>query len=62
MARLENNETVLSLAVSKSNSLRTTVPIHITKKLGLTKGDHIEWDIDKEDNVWMAKIIKKGLI
>ena len=59
MARLENSETVLSLAVSNSNSLRTTVPIHITKKLGLEKGDRVEWDLDKIKNKWIATISKK---
>ena len=58
MVRLENSETILTLAVSKSNSLRTTIPIHITKKLGLGKGDHVEWDIDKNNDGWIA-IIKK---
>ena len=58
MARVENNETVLTLAVSNSNSLRTTVPIHIAKKLGLEKGDHVEWDIDKVNNGWIAIIHK----
>ncbi len=59
MARLENSETILTLAVSNSQSLRTTVPIHIAKKLGLEKGDHVEWDIDKVNSQWIAKIIKK---
>lgn len=58
MPRLENSETVLTLAVSNSNSLRTTVPIHIAKKLGLEKGDHVEWDIDKVNNRWIAIIQK----
>ena len=60
MPRLENNETVLSLAVSHSNSLRTTVPIHITRKLGLEEKTHIVWDIDKKsDGTWIATIEKK---
>lgn len=59
MARLKNNETVLSLAVSKSDSLRTTVPIHIVRKLDLKQGDHIEWDIEKIDRVWFAIVKSK---
>ena len=59
MARLENDETVVSLAVSNSNSLRSTIPLHIAKKLKLCPGDRIAWDLDKEDGVWLAKIIKK---
>lgn len=61
MARLADNETVLSLAVSRSNSLRTTVPIHIIRKLGLDPGDHVVWDIDKKaDGEWVATIHKKA--
>ena len=60
MARLQDNETVLSLAVSRSNSLRTTVPIHIVRKLDLESSDHIVWDIDKIDGEWVATIRKKG--
>ena len=56
MARLKNNETTLSLAVSKSDSLRTTVPIYIIKKLNLKKGDRVEWDIDKVKGRWIATI------
>ena len=60
MSRMEGNETVMSLAVSHSDSLRTTVPIHIIRKLGLGKGDHVEWDIDKtSDGKWIAVIKKK---
>ena len=59
MARMETNETVLSLAVSRSNSLRTTVPIHIIRKLNLEKGDTVEWDLDKVGKDWIATIRKK---
>ena len=60
MGKLETNETVLHLAVSRSNSLRTTIPLHIAKKLGLSQGDHLEWDIDKVNNSWIMIIKKKG--
>ena len=59
MARLETNETKLTLAVSRSSSLRTTVPMNIVKKLGLNEGDHVTWDIDKIDGRWMATVKKK---
>lgn len=63
MPRLEDNETVLSLAVSRSNSLRTTVPIHIVRKLGLEQGIHVVWDIEKtKDGKWIATIEKKDTI
>lgn len=60
MTRLGDNETVLCVAVSKSKSLRTTVPIHIIRKLGLGPRDRVVWDIDKTDNgEWVATIRKK---
>lgn len=59
MARMKNNETVMTLAVSNSDSLRTTVPIHIVKKLKLEKGVHVEWDLDKVNNKWVATVQKK---
>ena len=60
MTRLSDNETVLTLAVSKSKSLRTTVPIHIIRKLGVSQGDHVTWDLDKTDNgEWIAVMRKK---
>ena len=59
MARIAENETKLHLAVSRSNSLRTTIPIYIINKLGLEKGDSIVWDLDKNDGRWFAVIEKK---
>ncbi len=59
MARLEVNETRVSLAVSNSNSLRTTIPIHIAKKMGLAEGDSVMWDLDKISNRWIGTIKKK---
>ena len=59
MARLEVNETRVSLAVSNSQSLRTTIPIHIAKKMGLSVGDSITWDLDKVSNRWIGTIQKK---
>lgn len=59
MARLATNETKLTLAVSKSDSLRTTVPMNIAKKLGLKEGDHLTWDVDKISGDWIATVKKK---
>ncbi|MCE2497756.1 MAG: hypothetical protein J4F28_01955 [Nitrosopumilaceae archaeon] len=61
MGRLETDETILTLAVSRSNSLRTTVPRHIIKKLNLSKGDAVRWDFDKTpDGKWIATMSKKS--
>ena len=53
------NESVMSLAVSKSNSLRTTVPMHIVQQLGLKVGDRIVWNLDKVDDTWIVNVVKK---
>lgn len=56
MARLELNETRVSLAVSNSRSLRTTIPLHIALKMKLKEGDSIVWDLDKIKNEWIATV------
>ncbi len=59
MARLGVNESALSLAVSKSRSLRTTVPMHIVEQMDLSEGDVIIWKLDKIKNMWLATVRKK---
>ncbi len=41
-----HDESVLQPATSKSNSLRTTVPVSIVNKFDLRKGDKISWSIE----------------
>lgn len=60
MGRMRGGESVMSLAVPHSDSLRTTVPIHITRKLGLGPKDRVVWDLDKVDSGWIATIRKVG--
>jgi len=38
-------ETVLHAATSKSKSLRTTVPIMVTRHFNLEEGDELRWEI-----------------
>ena len=40
--------TILTKANTKSNSLRTTIPMSITKHFGLKEGGHLRWDIQAE--------------
>jgi hypothetical protein len=42
--------TVLANATSKSQSLRTTVPIGIIRQLGLKEGDKLLWELRPESN------------
>lgn len=58
MSRIRDGETALALAVSRSDSLRTTVPANIVRKLGLGPKDRIIWDVDKINNEWIATIHK----
>ena len=58
MAKLRDGETMMSLAVSRSDSLRTTVPLHIARKLGLRQKDRVVWDLDKVGDEWIATIRK----
>ena len=50
--------TKLSLA-NTAKSLRTIVPIHIINQMKLEQGDHIDWELDKEGNQWIAKVTKR---
>ena len=40
--------TVLTKATSKSNSLRTTIPMGIVKQFNLSEGDKLNWEIIAE--------------
>jgi bifunctional DNA-binding transcriptional regulator/antitoxin component of YhaV-PrlF toxin-antitoxin module len=42
--------TILTKANTKSNSLRTTIPMSITKHFGLKEGGHLRWDIQAKEN------------
>ncbi len=54
----DTNETIIALAVSRSESVRTTIPKHIARKLGLEPSVHVVWDLDKVDGEWMATMRK----
>lgn len=62
MGRSKSSETIIHNATSTSSSLRTTIPEHIVEKLGLNSKNQLKWDVDKENGVWIAKIIKKNEI
>ena len=58
MARMKEGHTSATAAHSSSESLRTTIPAHVTKKLGIARMDVLVWDIDKVDGEWTATIRK----
>ncbi len=41
-----HDESVLQPATTKSNSLRTTVPVSVVNQFDLKKGDKISWSIE----------------
>jgi len=45
---MTQNETVLNPATSKSNSLRTTVPMFIINQFKLKQGDKLRWSFKAE--------------
>ena len=45
MGRTKGNTTTCSLAVSKSDSLRTTVPSHIVSQFDLKPGNKLKWSL-----------------
>jgi bifunctional DNA-binding transcriptional regulator/antitoxin component of YhaV-PrlF toxin-antitoxin module len=48
--------TNLTKANTKSNSLRTTIPMSITNHFGLKEGDKLSWKIEAENNNLVIKI------
>ena len=57
----KGEETILTHASTRGNSLRTTVPIGVARQLGLKEGDRLRWEIQAEDNnlVILVKPIKE---
>lgn len=48
MGRVKGNETILAPAVANSDSLRTTVPLHIVQQFKLKPKDHFSWELKVE--------------
>lgn len=48
--------TYLNKAVSKGESLRTTVPQSIVKQFGLTEYDKLEWMLKAEQNEMIIQV------
>jgi antitoxin component of MazEF toxin-antitoxin module len=48
--------TVITKANTKSNSLRTTIPMSITRQFNLQVGDKLIWNMEVENNSLVIKI------
>lgn len=57
----KGEETILTHASTRGNSLRTTVPIGVARQLGLKEGDRLRWEIRADNNslVILVKPIKE---
>jgi bifunctional DNA-binding transcriptional regulator/antitoxin component of YhaV-PrlF toxin-antitoxin module len=50
MSRQQGDITVLTKANSRSQSLRTTIPMSITRQFNLKEGDHLRWEIRAKES------------
>jgi len=57
----KGEQTILTHASTRGNSLRTTVPIGVARQLGLKEGDRLRWEIRAENNdlVILVKPLKE---
>ena len=59
MGRLKTGESKVVVAQTASQSLRTTIPVHVVGQLGLDAGDVLLWSMDKDGDGWFGTIRKK---
>lgn len=59
MARIEGTATSITAVRSGAESLRTTIPAWVVKHLKLTKEDRLDWWLDKQGNLWVARVVKE---
>jgi antitoxin component of MazEF toxin-antitoxin module len=57
----KGEETILTHASTRGNSLRTTVPIGVVRQLGLKEGDRLRWEIQADNNnlIILVKPVKE---
>jgi len=53
---VQGEVTILANATSKSQSLRTTVPIGIIRQLGLKEGDKLIWELKPNKDQLMVVV------
>ncbi|MDN5847125.1 MAG: AbrB/MazE/SpoVT family DNA-binding domain-containing protein [Candidatus Nitrosocosmicus sp.] len=56
MSEKHGDITNLTKANTRSNSLRTTIPMSITNQFGLKEGDKLSWQIEANNNNLIIKI------
>jgi hypothetical protein len=60
MGRNKGDRTKLTLAKTKTDSLRTTVPSSIVRQMKLNAGDQLEWQIESLDPGVVKVSIKRS--
>ena len=60
MPRIAGNQTRVSIARPETVSIRTTIPAFIANQMGLKVGDALNWELDKEGDLWVAKFSRAG--
>ena len=60
MGRMRGTETSVSSARPDTDSLRTTIPVFVAKRLDLAAKDRLDWEIDKMGDEWVAVVRKKA--
>ena len=56
MPRQQGEVTILTKANTRSKSLRTTIPISITRQFGLKEGDYLQWAIRAKENQLLVEV------
>ena len=56
--KIESDRSVVSTARPGSDSVRTTIPTFIVRKMRLASGDVLEWDLEKSGDRLSAFIRK----
>ncbi len=54
----EGETSVIAIAQTKSQSLRTTIPMGVVRQLGLKQGVLLNWKIDKTKDGEFVVIVK----
>ena len=56
MTIIEGTVTAVTPVRPDADSLRTTIPAWVVKHMKLTKGDRLDWTLDKKGGVWIVRV------
>lgn len=58
MGRIADNRSKVTLARPNTASVRSTIPEHVARQLGLGAGDTLVWELDKDADGWLVTVRK----